>query len=156
MNTKEFKTYADKEKFVQGVFSNIAKNYDLMNTVLSFGQDYFWRKFSVKAMNIGPHQYVLDVACGTCVFTKEALRQEPTLKVEALDFNSEMLNQGRVRIEAAGLLNQVNLVQGDAMALPYEDNTFAVPFVKDKKDLLLLVQDNLKVGDAVILTNYPD
>ena len=75
-------------------------------------------------MNIGPHQYVLDVACGTCVFTKEALRQEPTLKVEALDFNSEMLNQGRVRIEAAGLLNQVNLVQGDAMALPYEDNTF--------------------------------
>ena len=38
MNTKEFKTYADKEKFVQGVFSNIAKNYDLMNTVLSFGQ----------------------------------------------------------------------------------------------------------------------
>ena len=35
-----------------------------------------------------------------------------------------MLNQGRVRIEAAGLLNQVNLVQGDAMALPYEDNTF--------------------------------
>ena len=61
MNTKEFKTYADKEKFVQGVFSNIAKNYDLMNTVLSFGQDYFWRKFSVIAMNIGPHQYVLDV-----------------------------------------------------------------------------------------------
>ena len=42
MNTKEFKTYADKEKFVQGVFSNIAKNYDLMNTVLSFGQDYFF------------------------------------------------------------------------------------------------------------------
>ena len=40
MNTKEFKTYADKEQFVQGVFSNIAKNYDLMNTVLSFGQDY--------------------------------------------------------------------------------------------------------------------
>ena len=71
MNSKEFKTYADKEEFVQGVFSNIAKNYDLMNTVLSFGQDYFWRKFSVKAMNIGPHQCVLDVACGTCVFTKE-------------------------------------------------------------------------------------
>ena len=101
MNTKEFKTYADKEQFVQGVFSNIAKNYDLMNTVLSFGQDYFWRKFSVKAMNIGPHQRVLDVACGTCVFTKEALRQEPTLRVEALDFNCEMLDQGRARIEAA-------------------------------------------------------
>ena len=50
--------------------------------------------------------------------------KRPTLKVEALDFNSEMLNQGRLRIEDAGLLDQVNLVQGDAMALPYEDNTF--------------------------------
>ena len=153
MNTKEFKTYADKEKFVQGVFSNIAKNYDLMNTVLSFGQDYFWRKFSVKAMNIGPHQYVLDVACGTCVFTKEVLRQEPTLKVEALDFNSEMLNQGRVRIEAAGLLNQVNLVQGDAMALPYEDNTFdaamsgfAMRNVPDIKQVLSEMQRVVKPG----------
>jgi demethylmenaquinone methyltransferase / 2-methoxy-6-polyprenyl-1,4-benzoquinol methylase len=91
MNTKEFNTYEDKEQFVQGVFSNIAKHYDLMNTVLSFGQDYFWRKFAVKEMNIGPYQHVLDVACGTCVFTKEALRQEPTLTVEALDFNVEML-----------------------------------------------------------------
>ena len=44
MNTKEFNTYEDKEQFVQGVFSNIAKHYDLMNTLLSFGQDYFWRK----------------------------------------------------------------------------------------------------------------
>ena len=41
MNTKEFKTYADKEQFVQGVFSNIAKNYDLMNTVLSFDKIIF-------------------------------------------------------------------------------------------------------------------
>ena len=158
MNTKEFKTYADKEKFVQGVFSNIAKNYDLMNTVLSFGQDYFWRKFSVKAMNIGPHQYVLDVACGTCVFTKEALCQEPTLKVEALDFNSEMLNQGRVRIEAAGLLNQVNLVQGDAMALPYEDNTFdaamsgfAMRNVPDIKQVLSEMQRVVKPGGKVVV-----
>ncbi|MDU6785729.1 MAG: ubiquinone/menaquinone biosynthesis methyltransferase [Veillonella sp.] len=137
MNTKEFKTY---------------------DTVLSFGQDYFWRKFSVKAMNIGPHQYVLDVACGTCVFTKEALRQEPTLKVEALDFNSEMLDQGRVRIEAAGLLNQVNLVQGDAMALPYEDNTFdaamsgfAMRNVPDIKQVLSEMQRVVKPGGKVVV-----
>ena len=44
---KEFKDHNEKEAFVQGVFSNIARHYDLMNTVLSFGQDYFWRKFAV-------------------------------------------------------------------------------------------------------------
>ena len=158
MNTKEFKTYADKEEFVQGVFSNIAKNYDLMNTVLSFGQDYYWRKFSVKAMNIGPHQRILDVACGTCVFTKEALHQEPTLKVEALDFNSEMLDQGRVRIEDAGLIDQVNLVQGDAMALPYADNTFdaamsgfAMRNVPDIKQVLSEMQRVVKPGGKVVV-----
>ncbi len=75
MNTKEFKTYADKEEFVQGVFSNIAKNYDLMNTVLSFGQDYYWRKFSVKAMNIGPNQRILDVACGNVPDIKQVLSE---------------------------------------------------------------------------------
>ncbi len=56
----------------------------------------------LKEMNIGPYQHVLDVACGTCVFTKEALRQEPTLTVEALDFNAEMLEQGRERMAHAG------------------------------------------------------
>ena len=158
MNTKEFKTYADKEEFVQGVFSNIAKNYDLMNTVLSFGQDYYWRKFSVKAMNIGPNQRILDVACGTCVFTKEALRQEPTLRMEALDFNSEMLDQGRVRIEDAGLIDQVNLVQGDAMALPYADNTFdaamsgfAMRNVPDIKRVLSEMQRVVKPGGKVVV-----
>lgn len=147
-----------KRNLYKAFFSNIAKNYDLMNTVLSFVQDYFWRKFSVKAMNIGPHQYVLDVACGTCVFTKEALRQEPTLKVEALDFNSEMLNQGRVRIETAGLLDQVNLVQGDAMALPYEDNTFdaamsgfAMRNVPDIKQVLSEMQRVVKPGGKVVV-----
>lgn len=158
MNTKEFTTHADKEEFVQGVFSNIAKHYDLMNTVLSFGQDYFWRKFAVKQMDIGPYQRVLDVACGTCVFTKEALRQEPTLMVEALDFNREMLEQGHLRMEMAGLLDQVNLVQGDAMALPYEDNTFdsamsgfAMRNVPDIEQVLREMQRVVKPGGKVVV-----
>ncbi len=158
MNTKEFKTYDDKEEFVQGVFSNIAKHYDLMNTVLSFGQDYFWRKFAVKEMNVGPYQHVLDVACGTCVFTKEVLRQEPTVTVEALDFNHDMLKEGHARIEAAGLSDQVNLVQGDAMALPYADNTFdaamsgfAMRNVPDIKQVLSEMQRVVKPGGKVVV-----
>lgn len=158
MNTKEFKSHEDKEEFVQGVFSNIAKHYDLMNTVLSFGQDYYWRKFAVKEMDIGPYQRVLDVACGTCVFTKEALRQEPTLMIEALDFNKEMLEQGRIRIAQAGLLDQVNLVQGDAMDLPYEDNTFdaamsgfAMRNVPDIKQVLSEMQRVVKPGGKVVV-----
>lgn len=154
---KDFKSHDDKEQFVQGVFSNIAKHYDLMNTVLSFGQDYFWRKFAVREMNLGPNQRVLDVACGTCVFTKEVLRQHPDVTVEALDFNAEMLAQGRIRMEKEGLLDKVHLVQGDAMALPYDDNTFdavvsgfAMRNVPDVKTVLKEMQRVVKPGGRVV------
>lgn len=158
MNTKEFTSHADKEAFVQSVFSNIAKHYDVMNTLLSFGQDYLWRKFAVEQMNIGKNERIIDVACGTCVFTKEALRQEPTLMVEALDFNREMLEQGRIRMEKAGVLDQVHLVQGDAMALPYEDNSFdaamsgfAMRNVPDIKQVLQEMQRVVKPGGKVVV-----
>lgn len=158
MNVKEFKTYNDKEDFVQGVFSNIAKNYDLMNTVLSFGQDYFWRKFAVKQMQLQPNNCILDVACGTCVFTQEALRQVPSLEVEALDFNEAMLEQGRIRLESKDIIDNVNLVQGDAMALPYEDNTFdaamsgfAMRNVPNIEQVMREMQRVVKPGGKVVV-----
>ena len=155
---KEFKSFEEKEYFVQGVFSNIAKHYDVMNTVLSFGQDYFWRKFAVQRMNLKASDRVLDLACGTCVFTKEALRQVPSLKVEALDFNAEMLAQGEIRLEQAGLLEQVNLVQGDPPPRPYADNTFdaamsgfAMRNVPDIKQVMKEMQRVVKPGGKVVV-----
>ena len=75
-----------------------------------------------------------------------------------MDFNSEMLDQGRVRIEDAGLLDQVNLVQGDAMALPYADNTFdaamsgfAMRNVPDIKQVLSEMQRVVKPGGKVVV-----
>ncbi len=158
MSVKDFKTHEDKEEFVQDVFSNIAKHYDLMNTVLSFGQDYFWRRFAVKKMNLKSSDRILDVACGTCMFTKEALRQVPTLHVEALDFNKEMLSQGETRIKRAGLMTHVNLVQGDAMELPYEDNTFdaamsgfAMRNVPDIQQVITEMKRVVKPGGKVVV-----
>lgn len=157
MSDKEFKSHEDKELFVQGVFSNIARHYDLMNTVLSFGQDYFWRKFAVQKMEVKPHNTILDVACGTCVFTVEALRQEPTLTVEALDFNENMLKEGKKRIHSHGLDAQVHCVQGDAMMLPYDDNLFdaamsgfAMRNVPDVKQVLREMKRVVKPGGKVV------
>lgn len=154
---KEFKDHNEKEAFVQGVFSNIARHYDLMNTVLSFGQDYFWRKFAVKQMNMNDQSKVLDVACGTCVFTVEALRQHPGAYVEALDFNAEMLAQGQRRVDRQGLSGHVHCLQGDAMKLPYEDNSFdaamsgfAMRNVPDVKQVLKEMQRVVKPGGKVV------
>ena len=154
---KEFKDHNEKEAFVQGVFSNIARHYDLMNTVLSFGQDYFWRKFAVKQMNMNDQSKVLDVACGTCVFTVEALRQHPGAYVEALDFNAEMLAQGQRRVDRQGLSGHVHCLQGDAMHLPYEDKSFdaamsgfAMRNVPDVKQVLKEMQRVVKPGGKVV------
>ena len=117
LSARKFTSFSDKEAFVQGVFSNVAKHYDIMNTILSFHQDAYWRRFAVKQLGLQPGNRLLDVACGTGMLTKEALRQEPTLSVEALDFSPEMLQHGEQRLAKAGLLDRVNLVEGDAMSL---------------------------------------
>ena len=78
-------------------------------------------------MALTENMNILDVACGTGMLTKEALRQMPSLHIEALDFSPEMLAQGEVRLNQAGLLDKVNLVEGDAMNLPYDANTSIAP-----------------------------
>lgn len=121
---KDFKSYDAKEAYVQDVFSSIAKNYDLMNTVLSFNQDSYWRKFAVDQMNIRNGMRIADIACGTGMMSKEALTKYPSLEIEGLDFSEEMLRQGHKRLTALGMIDRVNLTHGDAMDLPYEDNRF--------------------------------
>ncbi|MDY3983416.1 MAG: ubiquinone/menaquinone biosynthesis methyltransferase [Veillonellaceae bacterium] len=124
LSNMNFSNHEEKEEFVQGVFSSISNQYDLMNTVLSFNQDKFWRKFAIKRLRTRPNDRLLDVACGTGMLTIEALRRQPTAHVEALDFNQAMLNKGVQRFSEAGVLDRVHPVQGDAMDLPYEDNSF--------------------------------
>lgn len=121
---KEFSSYGEKEQYVQGVFSQIAKHYDLMNKVLSFNQDSNWRNFAIDQMELSSGMRIIDVACGTGMMTKTALQKVPDMRVEGLDFSAEMLMEGRDRLEKANMLDRVNLVEGDAMDLPYGDNVF--------------------------------
>lgn len=121
---KEFSSYGEKEQYVQGVFSQIAKHYDLMNKVLSFNQDSNWRNFAIDQMELSSGMRIIDVACGTGMMTKTALQKVPDMRVEGLDFSAEMLMEGRDRLEKENMLDRVNLVEGDAMDLPYGDNVF--------------------------------
>lgn len=117
--------FASKEEKVHYVFEHIAKNYDLMNTILSAGFHKRWRKFTMRRMNIQPGQAAIDVCAGTGDWTI-ALASEvgPEGKVVGLDFSQEMLNRSYPKIEAAGVERQISMVYGNAMDLPYEDNTF--------------------------------
>ncbi|MFC4324170.1 demethylmenaquinone methyltransferase [Litchfieldia salsa] len=113
-----------KEDRVHHVFESIYKNYDKMNSVISFQQHKAWRKDTMKRMNVQKNQAALDLCCGTADWTialAEAVG--PGGKVIGLDFSKNMLKIGQNKIEKLKL-DQVTLVHGNAMELPFEDNSF--------------------------------
>ncbi|MFI7552371.1 demethylmenaquinone methyltransferase [Micromonospora sediminimaris] len=101
---------------VAAMFDGVAARYDLTNTVLSFGQDRFWRRATRAALDLRPGDRVLDVGAGTGVSTEE-LAQSGAYAVGA-DLSLGMLYAGkRTR-------PQVPLLAGDALRLPFADASF--------------------------------
>jgi demethylmenaquinone methyltransferase / 2-methoxy-6-polyprenyl-1,4-benzoquinol methylase len=113
-----------KEQRVHNVFEKISDNYDKMNSVISFQQHIKWRKDTMKKMNVQPGSKALDVCCGTADWTIAlADAVGPDGKVVGLDFSQNMLNVGVEKVKELGL-KQVELVHGNAMELPFPDNSF--------------------------------
>ena len=100
------------------MFSGVAQRYDLTNTVLSFGLDRRWRKRTRQCLELTPNQRVLDLAAGTGVSTAE-LRRSGAYAV-ACDFSLGMMQAGKANRSRRG----VPFVAGDALALPFADNSF--------------------------------
>ena len=99
---------------VASMFDGVARRYDLTNTVLSVGQDRFWRRATREALRIGPGEKVLDLAAGTAVSTVELAGSGAWCV--AADFSVGML--------AAGQARAVPKVAGDATRLPFADEVF--------------------------------
>jgi len=112
----------DKPVYVQGMFNRIAGRYDLMNNVISMGMHWGWKRQAVEAMNLYKGDHALDVCSGTGDLL--SLIQNHTTQngqVTALDFSEEMLGVAQDRYADA---TDINFIQGDAMALPFEANQF--------------------------------
>jgi demethylmenaquinone methyltransferase / 2-methoxy-6-polyprenyl-1,4-benzoquinol methylase len=115
----------EKERYVQEMFNKIAKRYDLMNTLMTFGLDKGWREFTVKHSELKPGGNALDVCCGTGMLSMELAKVGGSNgKVTGLDFSEEMLIKGRENIKEFSQAKNINLIQGNAMELPFADNTF--------------------------------
>lgn len=121
----------DKADRVRGMFSAIAKSYDLNNRVHSMGRDQAWRRFAVKAAGVKPGERVLDVACGTGDLTEAFARRSPASEVVGLDFTPGMLEIAREKTakrqqHAPAGTTRVSYVEGDAMNLQIPDASFDV------------------------------
>jgi demethylmenaquinone methyltransferase/2-methoxy-6-polyprenyl-1,4-benzoquinol methylase len=106
------------------MFDGIAARYDLVNRVISLGIDQSWRRKTVRALNLGPGHRVLDLATGTADLAIQVAHSGPSVSVVGLDPSGKMLDVGRVKVERAALESRIELVQGDAQALPFADGCF--------------------------------
>ena len=111
------RAFLDKRpRDVAEMFDGVARRYDLTNTVLSGGMDRGWRRAAVAALALGPRDTVLDLAAGTAVSTVQLGSCAAT--AIACDFSLGMLKAGKARGR------HVPMVAGDALALPFADESF--------------------------------
>ena len=103
--------------YVQNMFSRIAGRYDLMNRLMTAGQDIRWRKQVIRLAQLNDDSCLLDIGTGTGDLAREALAQYPQLKVIAADFTLEMMRVGQKN-------GALNFSSADTLSLPFEEETF--------------------------------
>jgi demethylmenaquinone methyltransferase / 2-methoxy-6-polyprenyl-1,4-benzoquinol methylase len=124
-----FQTVDEDQKagMVHGVFTRVASKYDIMNDVMSMGIHRVWKDAMMDWLAPRPGQHLLDVAGGTGDVAFRFLKRAGAgARATVLDMTAPMLEAGRQRAEAEDMADRLDWVVGDAMALPFADNSFDV------------------------------
>lgn len=106
------------------MFDRIADRYDMLNRIMSLGMDRGWRKQLVRSLDAGPDACFLDVATGTADVALALAKTYPTSTVVGLDASQGMIDVGRGKVTARALDDRIELLVGDAQAMPFETDRF--------------------------------
>lgn len=110
-------TGQERAQYVQSMFTKIAHRYDLMNRLMTGGQDVRWRRDVIRRARLTPNASLLDLGTGTGDLAREALTQEPKAKVTAADFTIEMMRVGNKN-------GNLEWSAADALNLPFKSEIF--------------------------------
>ncbi len=149
----------ERAAYVQQMFDRIAGRYNLMNRLMTAGQDQRWRRFVIRQAQIPPGGHLLDLATGTGDIGFEALKTVPNVNVVGADFSLGMMLVG----QRLPLGQEMRWSGADALNLPFADNSFdAVTsgyLVRNVIDIPRTLQEQLRVlkpgGRIVILDSSP-
>lgn len=145
-------TGQERAAYVQNMFTRIAKRYDLMNRLMTGGQDVRWRRQVIQLARLGRGASLLDLGTGTGELARETLAQFPQAKVIAADFTLEMMRVGQKR-------GPLNFSSADALQLPFQERSFDAVvsgfLMRNVIDLQKAIQEQYRVlnkgGRIVIL-----
>jgi demethylmenaquinone methyltransferase/2-methoxy-6-polyprenyl-1,4-benzoquinol methylase len=110
----------ERAVYVQDMFSRIAHRYDLMNRLMTGGQDHRWRRITIKKSELPTGGLLLDLGAGTGDLAREALLQQPGAAAVAADFTLEMMRAGKRRAEGV----ELRWCAADALHLPFPEKCF--------------------------------
>lgn len=109
-----------KPTYVNTMFARVARNYDLMNRLMTLGQDQRWRRQVLALCNLPSHGLLLDVGTGTGDLACEAMLRYPTVQAVGADFTYQMMAAGVEKVAGVG----APFVQADTLQLPFADSLF--------------------------------
>jgi demethylmenaquinone methyltransferase/2-methoxy-6-polyprenyl-1,4-benzoquinol methylase len=110
----------ERAQYVQNMFARIAGRYDLMNRLMTGGQDIKWRKYVIEQARLPVNGRLLDIATGTGDIAFEGLKQQPSIQAVGGDFTIEMMQAGKRYPERQA----IQWVVSDTLALPFPDGYF--------------------------------
>ena len=155
------KTYFLHPESIRNLFNNIAPTYDLLNHLLSLGRDFYWRRRAVLELK-GLEGRILDMATGTGDVAIEIIHQnDHRRKVFGLDFSEPMIQRARQKVLKKSLSQTITLSLGDALSLPFQDNTFDASIIAfglrnivDKEQALSEMARVIKKEGKVIILEF--
>lgn len=147
-----------KETGMKQIFDRIARRYDLANTVMSMGRYHYWRRFAVSRTGLKSGDRALDLCCGTGMIAVDLAKLAgPEGQVTGLDLSGEMLAIAGKHLQKRGLLDRVQLVQGDAANLSFLNDSFdcvtigyGLRNVPDPERMLREVYRIIKPGGKIV------
>ena len=152
-------TGGERARYVQAMFGRIAPRYDLMNRLMTGGQDIAWRKEVIRRAGLPPRGRLLDLGTGTGDLAAEALRQHPEAEVVAADFTLEMMRVGKAKPDREDLA----WTAADAQRLPFQQGVFDAVvsgfLMRNVGDLTAALREQYRVlrpgGRIVVLDTTP-
>jgi demethylmenaquinone methyltransferase/2-methoxy-6-polyprenyl-1,4-benzoquinol methylase len=155
-------SFSEKTKKVGEIFSSVARHYDLMNDLMSFGIHRYWKRFAVELAMIQPGQKILDLATGSGdlgLLMAKKMKGKGTLILS--DINPQMLKSAQDHLIDQGVVEGVSYVLANAEVLPFQDHhfdritiSFGLRNVADKLAALASIYRVLKPGGCCLILEF--